>query len=93
MSQIKLTFPPFLAPTHWLPSLAGFLWTPDVSEELGWKPALPVASRDVWQSSAHLSIPTSNLETGRNPSRGWGLWQVEHLMGGGFRKYTGKAAW
>lgn len=74
-------FPPFLAPTHWLPSLAGFLWTPDVSEEPGSKPALPLASRDAWQSSANLGVPTSNLETAESISGG--VVAGGHFMGGG----------
>lgn len=91
MSQMKLMFPPFLAPTHWLPSLAGFLWTPDVSEEPGSKPTLPLASRDAWQSSAHLSIPP--LTWRQDGIHLGGIVAGGTLHGWGFRKHTVKAAW
>lgn len=55
-----------IAPTRCLLSPEGFLWTQDVGEAPGWKPALPLASRDA--RLLHTSVfPRSNLETGQSP--------------------------
>lgn len=62
-------FPPSIAPTRCLLSPEGFLWTQDVGEAPGWKPALPLASRDTWLLHTSVS-PHSNLETGQNPPTG-----------------------
>lgn len=62
-------FSPSIAPTRCLLSPEGFLWTQDVGEAPGWKPALPLASRDTRLLYTSVS-PHSNLETGQNPPTG-----------------------